>query len=147
MTVRNPALSSVAIATALFMLGCLSWPPLAIHVHDGRAEVDVRSLGEYGTAISRIRLTCHGNSEVIWDVANPDSPQIPGFALQVGENSVLPGRLRDFGFRVSTPATAESFRLATGVEYVIEVWAEGQRKVASQVFRFEDSGAVPSPPP
>ena len=131
-------LSTIFVVTCLLTFSCSLGPPLTVTVHDGMAEVDVQSLGEYLTPVAKISISSAQEGHVIWEVVNPRSSPIDGFQIAVGENPVLLQHLDDFGFRVHVPSNADTFELRPGIEYVVAVWSKQDRGVSRENFVLED---------
>ena len=71
--------------------------PFVIEVEGAQAKVDVSTVGEYPTSVSRIRLSEGDSGRVLWELASGhEVPQIWDFTLRLGLNPVelgLDGRL------------------------------------------------------
>ena len=115
-------------AFCLVLLIAIGWialrwnaPPLRITQNGPMLKVDVSTLGEYPTTVSRIRLSDARNHDVVWEISANGIAQMHGFKLVVGQNPV---RLdTDYGsFRVVTPSGSNSFDLKKGAEYRIDLW-------------------------
>src|SRR6266849_6913643 len=82
----------LAVALCIFIaLGLIAnfTTPFEIKIKGERAKVDVSTLGEYPTSVSRIRLSEQDSGKVLWELTSGHrSPQIWGFTLRVGANSV-----------------------------------------------------------
>jgi hypothetical protein len=85
--------------------------------------VDVQTLGEYSTTITRVRLTDLNQSRVVWEIVTErGTPQIHDFALKLNDNSImLDAQYGDY--RVLVPIGASHFALRKGVTYRIELWS------------------------
>ena len=125
-------------ALAGLVAACASCaPPLRLTTSGNTITVDVQTLGEYITSISRIRVSDLSKGRTIWEIQGEGStPQISKFELSVGDNpallkSVQAGR----SYRILVPRGADTFRLEGGVDYLIEVW--GAHGVSAHAtFRF-----------
>jgi hypothetical protein len=110
-------------------------PPLSI-VHDGsKLTVDVNTLGEYQTTVTRIRLSDVNSRAVVWDLRQPDgTAQIHGFTLNVGKNAAqldsIPG-----SYRIVVPSDSGTFVLRKGAEYRLELWG-GSTILSKRSFSF-----------
>lgn len=119
---------SAGAALCLAVLIAIGWialrwntPPLRITRNGLTLKVDVSTLGEYPTTVSRIRLSEARNHDVVWELSANGIAQMHGFKLVVGQNPVRVDT--DYGsFRVVTPSGSNSFDLKKGAEYRIDVW-------------------------
>ena len=74
----------------LSVVACLA-VPCEIKAQGKAVRVDVSTLGEYPTSVSRIRLLEEGAHIVLWELAaGARVPQIWGFTLREGTNPVEP---------------------------------------------------------
>lgn len=108
-------LALVATASA-----CNWWsPPLQVVPVGGGVIVDVQTLGEYMTSVSRIRISDDGG-RVIWDVrARGRAPQIWTVKLRCGSNSVF---VPDYpAYEVFVPKST-TFVLHPKATYIVQVW-------------------------
>lgn len=127
-----------ALAVILFAwcLACKgSPPPLRVVRHDTSITLDVQTLGEYQTTVSRIRLTDRSASRVVWEiVVSAGTPQIHSVTLVVGKN---PATISDPGpgdYSVVTPSGTGVFRLEAGKPYLVEVWRDSGNSVPATAF-------------
>jgi hypothetical protein len=115
---------SIFVPTAFFFAGGLHYycaPPLAVSSRRGAVVVDLQTLGEYPTTVSRIRLIDLDAGAVVWEVlALNGTAQISGLTLRVGVNSA---HLKaSYGnYRIVSPERGE-FILSATTKYRIEVW-------------------------
>jgi hypothetical protein len=130
------------LALALSVWIAIRWnaPPLLLVQDGSKVTVDVSTLGEYPTTVSRIRLSDVGNGAVVWEVRAESGPaQLHRFSLTEGENPVQVDA--DYGsYRVVAPFNSASFSLHKGTHYKIELWGGASvltRK--SAVFSVRDS--------
>jgi hypothetical protein len=128
------ALPLVGIVGAIAVLSVPGLrPPLHVRQRGAEVLVDVQTLGEYKTTITRIRLSEKGR--IIWEVRAVDStPQIHTFGLRLGANALMPilcgggspssclGRDESVDFVVMSPSPGTQFSLEPGKEYEVEVW-------------------------
>jgi hypothetical protein len=115
-------LTSRALLLALVAsaLGC-DWLPSPFRVDPsaGGATLDVQTLGEYPTSISRIRIS-NDRGKVIWDArARGRAPQIRTVKLRCGSNSVLVPEYPEY--QTSVPKSP-TFVLHAKETYIAEVW-------------------------
>jgi len=122
-------LKRAAIAFCVGFLLLVGWialrwdaPPLRLVRTRTEITVDVQTLGEYQTTVSRIRLSDINQSAVVWELATANgTPQIHEFTLKPGENPALlessPGT-----YRVVVPAGGNLFLLEKARKYRIELW-------------------------
>jgi len=119
--------------------GCGLSPPLRVIHHDGEVTIDVMTLGEYHTAVGRIRLMAMPTSDVLWELtADEMAPQIWGFTLSVGENPVYPKCSAAKRYRVVVPTQATVFFLEREQEYMIEVCDKTCQYCAKEQFTFSE---------
>jgi len=109
---------------SIALSGCS--PPLRIKPNEKGVLIDVQTLGEYQTSISRLRLADDRTGKVLWElVAVSEAPQINKVQLSAGANPArIVGRPLDRKYRVVTPAGRDTFQLEAGAKYTIEVWGE-----------------------
>lgn len=94
-------------------------PRLVIVPTAGGVTLDMQTLGEYMTLISRIRIS-DDRGKVIWDVrARGQVPQLWTVALSCGSNSVFVPEHREY--EVVTPKSS-TFVLHAKATYEVEVW-------------------------
>ena len=120
----------------------LRWnaPPLKIIRNGPKVTVNVSTLGEYPTTITRIRLSDVRTKAVLWEIsADNGEAQIRGFTLIAGENTVHVDA--DYGsYRVVEPSQSGLFTLNQGIEYRLQLWgAKGVLTERSAVFHLADS--------
>jgi hypothetical protein len=119
--------STCLLAILLIASGC-GRPPLYIRESGPGITVDLQTLGEYQTTITRIQL--RASDQIVWEVASNGSRQIGTFTLHVGENPVRPSSIlgvADGDFHLVQPAGAVTFRLIPETTYILRVWGEGPR--------------------
>jgi hypothetical protein len=123
----------VGAATLLALLfssfGCLK-PPLALKREGHGIEVNVSTLGEYPSSISRIQLRDLQTESIVWEVrAKGKVPQIWKVSLAPGLNSSTLASVLNGHYDVVVPRSSISFRLYRGRPYEISIWNEaGSRK-------------------
>jgi hypothetical protein len=125
---RMKVLRNFLIATAAAALLLAGWiairrnaPPLRLRQAANQVTIDVQTLGEYPTTVSRICLL-DVNRSVVWEVAAQSRDvQIRGLVLKVGDNKSLLDA--DHGtYQVIAPKSANSFVLFRSTRYTIELW-------------------------
>ena len=128
------ALRVMGIAGALTVVSmCGARPPLHVRHLGDEVVIDVQTLGEYQTTITRIRVSEKGRA--VWEVKAADrAPQIHTFGLRLGVNTPVPiscgggspsscgGKEAYDGFVVVSPSPWAQFYLERGKEYEVEVW-------------------------
>ena len=119
-----------------WIAACANAPPLSIKSEKGGVVVDVQTLGEYRTSVSRVRLTDTGTGEVLWELTARDGePQIHEIALRPGANSAEIPSVSAGTFKVVVPSGSNSFALPSGGKFLIEVWnPSGAHSSASFAF-------------
>jgi hypothetical protein len=143
---RIIAVSLLLFLTPLFLivlgLGSIAYfaTPFAIDVQGAQAKIDVSTLGEYPTSVSRIRLSERDSGKVLWELASVQRvPQIWDFTLSMGPNSVeLVDAAQNHKYRVVHPTGASSFELRRRVAYRVELWNQGGWWRTSKTFSFSD---------
>jgi hypothetical protein len=135
--------------TMLYLCGCAFFvsgglacsqqpPPLDVRNEDGAVVIDVTTLGEYQTSVTRFQLIIASTSTVVWEfVASSGTPQMWEVRLVSGENSAEPPPASNGKFRVSVPAEGRSFTLNSEDEYIVQVWGNRGR-TARRSFRLVD---------
>ena len=146
MEINLTALNKTIIAVGLSVVLVTSWialrrnaPPLGLVRTPAQVVVDVQTLGEYPTTVTRIRLTDLNHSTVVWEITADDGrAQIHTLTLNAGEN---PAKIdADFGkYRVIIPERADHFSLRSGTKYRIELW--GGRSVLTRDSAIFDLGS------
>lgn len=123
-------LSSLAIS-------CLK-PPLTLEQQGEGLKVNIATLGEYPTSVSRIQVRDVEKGEVVWELkATKRVPQLWGFDLTPGDNPVEPEGVVNGNYEVVAPKQGRSFALQAGRRYEVSVWnKQGSRKQAAS-FRFD----------
>lgn len=109
-------------------------PPLRVVSEGQRLVVDVQTLGEYPTVLTRVRITDLKRNAVVWEVSALNQPiDVHKFELFPGENSAkLAGRGEEPD--VLTPSGAV-FVLERDRPYRLEVWgASGKRTMTRFSF-------------
>lgn len=135
----NPSHAKVLLLAAalLALAGCLA-VPFAVRVKGDVATIDVSTLGEYPTSVSRIRLSEVSHQAVVWEVAAGSRvPQIWGLALRVGDNpAALTSAFQGRGYRVVYPMGKSVFVLKRRTLYRLEMWNSSGWRRSSQEFSF-----------
>jgi hypothetical protein len=116
------AARALSLALVVSALGC-DWmpPPFRIVPSGGGVILDVQTLGEYMTSISRIRISDERGA-VIWDLrAKGRAPQIWTVKLHCGSNnSLIVGEYHEYEVVVPKSPT---FVLRAKATYIAEVWS------------------------
>ena len=84
---RPPSVQRIVLGVLICVLVLCCAPPLRV-IRDGQSVIiDVQTLGEYGTSISRIRLTNATTKTVVWELASKSGePRIWTVKVQPGSN-------------------------------------------------------------
>jgi hypothetical protein len=111
----------LAIVGLFALCGCgLVSPPLRVHPVPGGVVLDVQTLGEYQTSISRIRIS-DARGKTVWEVkAKGQVPQIHKVGLRCGRNVARVVDAEEY--TVLVPAASDAFTLSANNEYTAEVW-------------------------
>lgn len=116
------------LSAALVLVPACGSPPLRVTRSSSGITIDVQTLGEYQTTISRIRLTDSERQAIVWEVAaNGGTPQLHTIPLIDGVNAVLPFNAHAGAYKVVAPRGRPTFTLERGRTYKIEVWGERGR--------------------
>jgi hypothetical protein len=126
-----------AIAISLF---ACSRPPLQVRQEGPSVVIDLQSLGEYPSDVAGVRLIETSRKEVIWEVRGRDRAQVGRIRLTVGENPTLPVDVRHGTYEVIAPAGKQTFTLAPGTRYLVEVWASETKPEAKRTAEFATPG-------
>lgn len=127
----------------LALLGLAGWatacgggPPLRVKGDKDGLVVDVQTLGEYQTTVTRVRFSDAATGTVLWEVsAKSGEPQIHEFALKPGVNSSRIASAATGTLETVVPAGPETITLARGQVFRIEVWGKsGQPSSATFTF-------------
>jgi hypothetical protein len=125
------------VAACLELAGCLA-VPFDVKVDGKVATIDVSTLGEYPTSVSRIRLSQVSNQSVVWElIAGSKIPQIWSLTLHVGENSVaLENTFHGRSYKIVHPLHNSTFALKENTRYRLELWNESGWRRTAQEFAF-----------
>ena len=102
--------------------------PLRVDVRADRIIVDTQRLGEYYSALSRIRVSDPVDSRTLWEAtstAENGLSHVWTFTLVSGENQP-PKRLSET-FRTTVPVGGGEFMLEAGRRYRVDVWGPSER--------------------
>jgi hypothetical protein len=136
---KSPKVLKVALMSSclLSMAACLA-VPCELKVEGKAVRVDVSTLGEYPTSVSRIRLSEEGSHTILWELATGTRvPQIWGFTLREGINPVEPiDVFQGRQYRIVRPQGQSGFVLRKGVSYRIEIWDESGWRLTSRSYSF-----------
>jgi hypothetical protein len=107
--------------------------------------LDVQTLGEYQTSISRIRVSDDGG-KVIWEVkARGRAPQIHKINLRCGANTA---HIPEFDeYELLFPRSSEAFVLKEKRRYSVEVWAPKAPLPSRAAFELAKCGQKPPTEP
>jgi hypothetical protein len=124
---------SFVIFSAFLTIGCGDKPPLRLKQADGKVYIDVQTLGEYQTTVARIRLTDGATDNVLWELqAAGGIPQIHGFALAGGRNSVVLRDVASGTYEVVVPIGRDFFELTTERKYRLQIWGSDLNEVPAE---------------
>jgi hypothetical protein len=125
------------VAALLALAGCLA-VPFEVRVKGDVATIDVSTLGEYPTSVSRIRLSEASHQTVVWQVvAGSRVPQIWALDLRVGDNPAALTRVfQGLRYRVVFPRGKSLFVLKRRALYRLEIWNSSGWRRSSQEFSF-----------
>jgi len=142
MKVRLRLLAVIVILSALIVRVTLlsRRPPLVLKRSPGSVTIDVQTLGEYLTPISRLKLS--EGPTTVWEIrTSSGTPEIWRVVLNLGLNPSSPPRAEFGSYRVVVPATADSFELRANARYTVEVWGpSGPRHRASFLLSARKNG-------
>lgn len=130
----------VGAAACFALAGWVAWRlqyglPLVVDVRPGEVVVATRRLGEYGSEVSRIRLSRDRDDVTVWEaVSNADdgTSLLWEFTLDPGPNAPPEGARA--GFRTRVPVAGDLFQVEVGQRYRIDVW--GSSSLRHGVSRF-----------
>jgi hypothetical protein len=130
----------VLLAWVCLLVGAcgLAKPPFTLHDRQDAVEVDVRTLGEYPTSVSRIEVAEEESGRIVWQVLpEGDFFQIHSFELRKGANAADLLDLFWGDVRIAVPRDEPSFLLAPDTEYEVEVCGgEWLKRCAAGTFQF-----------
>ena len=129
------------LGIAISVIGC-NRPPLRVVQEGVFTIIDMQTLGEYPSDVIGMRIIDVSRSAVVWEVRGRDVPQIGLVKLTVGENPTVPADVRHGTYEVVTPAGKETFTIAPGTHYVVEVWSSETALGAKQTAQFSTSAAA-----
>jgi len=96
-------------------------PPLQVVVSDVAIHVEVQTLGEYPTRVTKVRIIDIGEQSVVWEIQSRGLAQLSTFDLKSGENSVAISHVAWGSFDVLAPRSA-TFEIKRKRPYILEVW-------------------------
>jgi hypothetical protein len=127
----------------LVILGvaCTGKPPLRIAKIPNGIGVDVQTLGEYPTTISRIRLSDAQSGQAIWEVhaardSQPGGPQLSRFSLSAGPNPARIEAVMAGSYDVVVPPHSDRFVLQRHVRYKLTLWGSSGN-TSRAIFQIE----------
>ncbi|HEY4358980.1 MAG TPA: hypothetical protein VGN16_24755 [Acidobacteriaceae bacterium] len=97
-------------------------PPVRIQVSGETAKIDVQTLGECPTTVTRITVASKEDGIVLDLRANADYPQMREISFHAGRNSPESVRVNAGAFQLIVPREGGVFPLRSGREYHIRVW-------------------------
>jgi hypothetical protein len=115
-------LSTSLVVSMLLVNACSGEPPLRITHDKGNVIIDVRTLGEYQTSVTRLRLTDVGNNAVVWEFrVKSGEPQIDEIVLTPGANRSMLRGVRAGTYEVIFPKSSDTFVLEHNRTYTVEL--------------------------
>lgn len=122
----------------LVLSACNELPSPRVVETDGGVVVEVKRLGEYPSALRRIRLTRTRDAEVVFEVAYSGAEPLEtwGIHLQEGWNDL--SRWHHSHQQVLSPAGGR-FWLEAGEEYRVDFWGTADWKLRSVKFAMPRS--------
>ena len=123
----------VTVGLAVLLASCeMIKPPLRVmHEKDG-VVVDVQSLGEYPTNVTRIRITDTATGRTVWEVVPGSSGlQFNTILLRAGANKTDQPEFFRGTVKVITPNGA-TFTLEPQKRYEVMVWGSGTARVPAR---------------
>jgi hypothetical protein len=124
-------LKPVIILMSLLLIGVavyvrLDRPFIAVRHQNAAVVIDVQTLGEYPTTISRIRLVEVSSGKVVFEVIRKTgTPQLTSFSLSAGDNSIDIIDPKYWDYKVATPSTGKTFALRPKDDYELAMWGTG----------------------
>jgi hypothetical protein len=112
----------IAFIAIKIVAGIAGLPPLHIDLQNDTATVDIRTLSEYPTEVTRLVISSKEEGVLLNAVNDVDPTQIGKFTLHVGDNSPQAIALDSGRFKSLIPAGGKSFALRRGVNYQIQLW-------------------------
>jgi hypothetical protein len=107
---------------------CTGAPSLRVTKDRSSVIIDVRTLGEYQTSVTRLRLTDVGNDAVIWELSvKSGEPQIDEILLSLGANSSTLRGVQAGTYEVIVPKSSDIFVIEQSRTYTVEVWGKTGR--------------------
>jgi hypothetical protein len=98
-------------------------PPLKVTRREAVVVVDFRSLGEYQTSVSKLRLTDTTDGSIIWELEQESGdPQLFEVVLKRGLNLAGAAEPEAGTYKVVVPKASKEFTLIEGREYLLEAW-------------------------
>jgi hypothetical protein len=117
---------TLTLLLLLLLVGC-GRPPLRVHQEGDSVIIDVATLGEYPTAIKRLRILSQSNDAVVWEIsASTGLAELWSVELSLGSNPSQPPEALHGEFSVVFPLDVDAFSLEPNVMYRIEAWGSGR---------------------
>lgn len=131
---RRKVCITLAGICLIFSIGC-SGPSMKISLHGDNAVIDVQTLGEYPTTVSKAKLSNKTTRQTIWEIETDSAtPQIHQIVFRLGANPARMVYPTAGSYRVVIPASQASFRIEPNTEYIIQIWGEPGLSHADGVF-------------
>ncbi|MGE3780303.1 MAG: hypothetical protein AB7F89_24150 [Pirellulaceae bacterium] len=128
------------VGLAMLMIAC-GQPPVHIRQDGATVVIDMQLLGEYPSDVAGFRLIDASSRNVVWEVKGHDGPQLGRITLTIGENPALPADIRHGTYEVIEPAEKQTFAMAPGTAYIVEVWANARWPNSKRTIQFVTSGS------
>src|SRR5215212_9411483 len=100
---KRRAASALMVVMAIALLRC-GRPPLRVTTESRSVVIDMQTLGEYPSDVTRVRLTDAASKRVVWEVKGRGESQLGRVQLSVGENAAVIADVRHGSYDVLAPA-------------------------------------------
>ena len=120
------AIPVVGILLVAVILWRFIEPPISVVSSNGAVEIDVRSLGEYNSSLSKIEIFDRTAGRVIWRaVAGDEAIEVFTLIIRAGENpSDLGLKRQDARVQIDLPAEGDVVHFADGHKFDIRIFAK-----------------------
>ena len=116
---------------AVFSLVALIWvvwfiidmPPLRVAAEQDEVVIDVRTLGEYSTTVSRLTISSQEDGTILDLRSVSRTTQIGRFVLHSGHNDLNQIVVATGAFKRIHPSSGNGFTLRRGEYYRLRVWS------------------------
>jgi hypothetical protein len=131
----RPGVCLLFVGLLLGVLGCMNGPSIRLSGGKDSFTVDVQTLGEYPTTVSRITISDSDKLTLLDLRAKEGDAQIRDFTLKKGENDVPAIVVEHGSLRQVTPQEGTTYFLKPNVEYTVTIW--GKRWPSRVKLRFQ----------